>query len=220
METSSPRWQSQSSHHFSIIWWIQKLEILLWTSLIQFLVWNTKMNRIKAFQYHTLYNTHRIERTIAYFKRSGPSLVFQEPTFSGGTTAYYAPIQWTWTWANSRRQWRTGRLACGCPWSLRESDWFSDWTPPHVFKLLSKTKASFSLYASISKFERFFSFQLTTWHHWAGLVHNFTVASNAMIIMTFWNENMNKIQEIRQNWISISSKKKKKVKEQLIIFII
>ena len=46
------------------------------------------MNRIKAFQYHTLQSTYRMERTITYFKRNDPSLVFREPTFSGSTTGH------------------------------------------------------------------------------------------------------------------------------------
>ena len=30
--------------------------------------------------------------------------------------------QWTWVWANSRRQWRTGILSCHSPWDHKESD--------------------------------------------------------------------------------------------------
>ena len=30
--------------------------------------------------------------------------------------------QWTWVWANSRRYWRTGSLACCSSWSCKESD--------------------------------------------------------------------------------------------------
>ena len=32
-----------------------------------------------------------------------------------------SPTQWTWVWASSRRQWRTGSLACCSPW-VTESD--------------------------------------------------------------------------------------------------
>ena len=30
--------------------------------------------------------------------------------------------QWIWVWANSRRQWRTGSLACCSPWGDKESE--------------------------------------------------------------------------------------------------
>ena len=30
--------------------------------------------------------------------------------------------QWTWVWANSGRQWRTGKPACCSPWGHKESD--------------------------------------------------------------------------------------------------
>ena len=30
--------------------------------------------------------------------------------------------QWTWVWANSRRQWSTRRLVCGSPWDHKELD--------------------------------------------------------------------------------------------------
>ena len=32
------------------------------------------------------------------------------------------PTQWTWVWANSGRQWRTGKVLCCYPWSCKESD--------------------------------------------------------------------------------------------------
>ena len=31
-------------------------------------------------------------------------------------------VHWTWVWANSRRQWRTGNLMCCIPWNCKESD--------------------------------------------------------------------------------------------------
>ena len=31
-------------------------------------------------------------------------------------------IQWTWIWANFKRQWRTGHLVCFSPWGHKESD--------------------------------------------------------------------------------------------------
>ena len=33
-----------------------------------------------------------------------------------------SPTQWTWVWANSRRWWRQGRLACYSSWGHKESD--------------------------------------------------------------------------------------------------
>ena len=33
-----------------------------------------------------------------------------------------SPTQWTWVWANSRRQWGQGSLACCSPWGRKESD--------------------------------------------------------------------------------------------------
>ena len=54
-------------------------------------IWNTKMNRIKAFLHGTLPNTHRMEGTTTYLLGSynsyDPSLAFQELTFSGNTRA-------------------------------------------------------------------------------------------------------------------------------------
>ena len=38
-----------------------------------------------------------------------------------------SPIQWTWVWANSRRQ-KRGSLVCCSPWGHKESDRTSDWT--------------------------------------------------------------------------------------------
>ena len=38
-------------------------------------------------------------------------------------------MQWTWTWANSRRWWGTGRPVCCSPWGCKESEtteWLSN----------------------------------------------------------------------------------------------
>ena len=45
-----------------------------------------------------------------------------------------SPIQWTWVWANSRRWWRTGSLACCSPWGDRDSD-TTDWLNNNMLKV-------------------------------------------------------------------------------------
>ena len=42
--------------------------------------------------------------------------------FRGWAGWMTALIQWPWIWANPRRWWRTGSLACCSPWGRRESD--------------------------------------------------------------------------------------------------
>ena len=37
-----------------------------------------------------------------------------------------SPAHWTWVWANSRRWWRIGSLACCSPWGHKELD-MSEW---------------------------------------------------------------------------------------------
>ena len=38
------------------------------------------------------------------------------------------PMQWTWTWANSRRWWGTGRPGMLQPMGLQSQTWLTDWT--------------------------------------------------------------------------------------------
>ena len=48
---------------------------------------------------------------------------------------YASSTQWTWVWANSARQWRTGSLVCCSPRGCKESDITEQWnnrTPNHL----------------------------------------------------------------------------------------
>ena len=46
----------------------------------------------------------------------------KEKEMTGWDGWMVSPTQWTWVWANSGRQWRTGKLECRSPWVRKESD--------------------------------------------------------------------------------------------------
>ena len=49
-----------------------------------------------------------------------------------------SPTQWTWVWASSGRWWRTGRLVCCSPWSIKDlnmAEWLNN-TAVSLYSLL------------------------------------------------------------------------------------
>ena len=46
-------------------------------------------------------------------------------------------VQWTWTWANSRRWWRTRKLSMLQSGGSQSQPWFSNWTTTDLSSLLT-----------------------------------------------------------------------------------
>ena len=77
------------------------------------------------FQYfgHLMQRTSSLEKTLMLGKIEGKEGEGDDRGWDGWMAS---PIQWTWVWANSRREWRQGSLACYSPWDHKESD-TSEW---------------------------------------------------------------------------------------------
>ena len=70
---------------------------------------------------HLMQTAHSLEKTLVLGKIESRRRGCQRMRWLDGWMA--SPMmQWTWTWANSRRRWETGGLVCSSPWSQRESD--------------------------------------------------------------------------------------------------
>ena len=106
---------------------------------------------------HLMWRTDSLEKTLMLGKTEGRNRRAQ-----GWDGWMASPIQWTWVWANSRRQWRTRNLE----WSPEESDttgrlnnssssylglnipWMNLWSTPTT--LLHMLSSSFSLMVTSS----------------------------------------------------------------------
>ena len=83
--------------------------------------------------------------------------------FRGWAGWMTALIQWPWIWANPRRWWRTGSLACCSPWGRRESDAPEQPSAPWVWgSCISQVHTPLNCYGSTFVLMQCSSLSLTT----------------------------------------------------------
>ena len=80
---------------------------------------------------HLMWRTDSLEKTLMLGKTEG-----RRRRCKRGWDGWMASwTQWTWVWANSRREWRIGRPGMLQSMGLQNRSWLSDWTINHKFNL-------------------------------------------------------------------------------------
>ena len=132
------RWTTKKAEH----WRIDAFELWLWKRLLR-APWTTRRSnqstlreinpdyssgRILMLKFqsfgHLMWRANSLEKTLMAGRIEGIRRRGQQKM----RWLYGSPTQWTWIWANSRRQWRTGKPSVLQSMGSQSQTQFSDWT--------------------------------------------------------------------------------------------